>query len=146
MLTRRLDSKKRAKYADLLSAIQTNEEENQYADKDGDMEITFTADMDAEKKLQEMVQRKMDGKEKTVFDELMEKERKKRQEKKQAAKEKKAQFAKRKNASASADSDEEGDETQEKSEGDGKGASIRPLRSCVQRTDLVPIVMSRHLG
>ena len=79
-------SKKRAKYADLLSAIQTNDDENQYKEEVGDMEITFSADLDAEKKLQEMVQRKVDGKETTVFDQLMDKERKRRQEKKQAAK------------------------------------------------------------
>eukprot|EP01122_Echinamoeba_exundans_P005218 TRINITY_DN15389_c0_g1_i1.p1 TRINITY_DN15389_c0_g1~~TRINITY_DN15389_c0_g1_i1.p1 ORF type:complete len:741 (+),score=276.38 TRINITY_DN15389_c0_g1_i1:146-2368(+) len=102
----KIKQNKRAKYAALLSAIETPEEDTNYGEKEekeGEMEITFSADMDAEKRLQELVQRKKEGKEQTVFDKQMEKERERRQKKKEAAKIKKAQFAK---GSASGDSEE----------------------------------------
>jgi hypothetical protein len=113
---------KRAKYAALLSAIETPEEDANYGEneeKEGEMEITFSADMDAEKRLQELVQRKKEGKVQTVFDQQMEKERERRQKKKEAAKVKKAQFTK-------GTGNGESDEAPEPSEGgktDGKGAS-----------------------
>lgn len=58
------------------------------------MEITFSTDLDAQKKLEELVQRKKDGKPATVFDQQMEKERLRKQKKKEAAKQKKESFLK----------------------------------------------------